>query len=42
MLFRSQGKIAERGTHEELMAENGVYADLYEKQLLEEEIEAYG
>ena len=42
ILVMDQGKIAERGTHEELMAENGVYADLYEKQLLEEEIEAYG
>ncbi|NBC85423.1 MAG: ATP-binding cassette domain-containing protein [Bacteroidetes bacterium] len=42
ILVMDQGQIAERGTHEELMAENGVYADLYEKQLLEEEIEAYG
>jgi len=42
ILVMDQGEIAERGSHEELMAENGVYADLYEKQLLEEEIEAYG
>ncbi len=33
------GQIAERGTHEELLAAGGYYADLYHKQLLEEELE---
>ena len=33
------GSIAERGTHEELLAAGGYYADLYHKQLLEEELE---
>jgi len=33
------GVIAERGTHDELMDRGGYYADLYRKQLLEEELE---
>ena len=33
------GAIAERGTHDELLARGGYYADLYQKQLLEEELE---
>ncbi|MBB4088397.1 ABC transporter ATP-binding protein [Salinibacter ruber] len=40
ILVMEQGKVVQRGTHEALVGEEGLYADLYEKQLLEEEIQA--
>jgi ATP-binding cassette subfamily B multidrug efflux pump len=35
-----EGRVIERGTHEELLARAGEYKDLYERQLLEEELAA--
>jgi ATP-binding cassette subfamily B multidrug efflux pump len=35
-----EGRIIEQGTHDELLALHGEYADLYERQLLEEELAA--
>ncbi len=37
-----EGKIAELGSHEELVARNGHYARLFEKQMLEEELAVAG
>ena len=36
------GTISERGAHEELLRREGLYADLYRKQLLEQEIAELG
>jgi ATP-binding cassette subfamily B multidrug efflux pump len=39
IIVLSDGKIAEQGTHDELVALEGIYADLHYKQLLEKELE---
>ncbi len=40
ILVLHQGRIAERGRHDALVAQNGLYAELHRRQLLEEELAA--
>jgi len=40
ILVLDAGHIAERGTHDQLIRQNGLYAELHRKQLLEEELAA--
>lgn len=39
IIVLSEGKIAEEGTHDQLVSLGGIYADLHYKQLLEKELE---
>ncbi|AFC27993.1 ABC transporter [Paenibacillus mucilaginosus 3016] len=39
IIVMDQGRIVERGTHRSLVAQSGIYADMYHKQLLDEEAE---
>jgi ATP-binding cassette subfamily B protein len=39
ILVLDDGRIGERGTHRELLERNGLYAAMYRRQLLEEELE---
>ena len=39
IIVMDRGEIVERGTHDELLGNDGYYAELHRRQLLEEEIE---
>jgi ATP-binding cassette subfamily B protein len=40
ILILDEGRIAEFGSHDELLKLKGQYANLYEKQLIKKEVEA--
>ncbi len=39
ILVLEEGRVAERGTHRQLLEQEGIYRQLYERQLLQEELE---
>jgi ATP-binding cassette subfamily B protein len=39
ILVLDEGQIRERGTHSELVAQDGIYGEMYKRQLLEDELE---
>ena len=41
IIVLNDGSIVETGTHEQLLEQNGIYAGIYETQLLQEELEAF-
>ena len=41
IIVLDEGRVAERGTHTQLMGRRGIYAELFHRQLLEEELASY-
>ncbi|HEY8861685.1 MAG TPA: ABC transporter ATP-binding protein [Candidatus Limnocylindria bacterium] len=39
IIVLDEGRVAERGTHRDLLERNGIYAQMYRRQLLEEELD---